>query len=138
MVLTLDHQIVISADKAALASVVAELAKNDIRLGRTETLSNTRLRRVSVTGISITPSCYGLRDIDVAVLRFLADGLTFRALGLLLGMSEDSAKTCGRRILRTLGARDKAHAVYLAYRRGILGVDASQAASSATSEGQAR
>jgi DNA-binding NarL/FixJ family response regulator len=57
---------------------------------------------------------------ELAVLRFVAQGLTNRAIGAILRVSEDTIKTRMKRILTKLDAKDRAHAVTIAIRRGFL------------------
>jgi DNA-binding NarL/FixJ family response regulator len=58
------------------------------------------------------------RELDV--LRMVAQGLTNRAIGAALRVSEDTVKTRMKRILAKLDAKDRAHAVTIAIRRGLL------------------
>lgn len=62
----------------------------------------------------------GLSPRELMVLRLVAQGLTNRAIGDRLRVSEDTIKTRMKSILAKLGARDRAHAVTLAIRRGFL------------------
>jgi DNA-binding NarL/FixJ family response regulator len=57
---------------------------------------------------------------ELAVLRMVAQGLTNRAIGAALRVSEDTIKTRMKSILAKLGAKDRAHAVTIAIRRGFL------------------
>lgn len=54
------------------------------------------------------------------VLRGMSDGLRNAAIGKALWISEDTVKTHARRLLRKLGARDRAHAVRLGFDAGLL------------------
>lgn len=54
------------------------------------------------------------------VLAFVADGLSNAEIGSSLHISEETVKTHVRRILRSLGAHNRAHAVRLGYSCGIL------------------
>jgi DNA-binding NarL/FixJ family response regulator len=57
---------------------------------------------------------------ELAVLRLVAQGLTNYAIGAALGVSEDTVKTRMKSILAKLDAKDRAHAVTIAIRRGFL------------------
>lgn len=57
---------------------------------------------------------------ELAALRLVAQGLTNRAIGDALGVSEDTIKTRMKNILAKLGAKDRAEAVTIAVRRGFL------------------
>lgn len=55
------------------------------------------------------------------VLLGMSEGLSNGEIGRELYLSEDTIKCHARKIFRKLGARDRAHAVALAYRSGLLG-----------------
>lgn len=55
------------------------------------------------------------------VLKRVARGRTNAEIGLEIGLSDDTVKTHLRKVFRKLGARDRAHAVALAYQGGLLG-----------------
>lgn len=55
------------------------------------------------------------------VLTFIADGVPSVEIGERLGLSYNSIRTHRMKVLRKLGVNDQAHAVAVAYRRGILG-----------------
>lgn len=69
-------------------------------------------RRVSTTG--------GLSPRSLDVLRGLERGLSSSAIGVELGVSGATVKTHLTRMYRQLGATDRATAVVIGYRRGIL------------------
>ena len=58
------------------------------------------------------------REVDV--LRGVADGNPNKRIGADLGVTEDAVKAHLRKIMQKLGARDRTHAVTLAYRNGII------------------
>jgi DNA-binding CsgD family transcriptional regulator len=62
----------------------------------------------------------GLSAREQEVLRNAADGLTNAEIGRRLFLSEHTVKTYLRRVLRRLDAKDRTHAVHLAWRRGLL------------------
>lgn len=62
----------------------------------------------------------GLTPRELMVLRLVAQGLSNRAIGDGLRVSEDTIKTRMKSILSKLGAKDRAHAVTIAIRRGFL------------------
>lgn len=57
---------------------------------------------------------------ELMVLRLVAQGLSNRAIGDGLRVSEDTIKTRMKSTLSKLGAKDRAHAVTIAIRRGFL------------------
>jgi DNA-binding CsgD family transcriptional regulator len=58
------------------------------------------------------------RELDM--LRHIAQGRTNEDIASRLGVSVDTVKTHLCRLYRRLGARDRAHAVHLGHRRGLL------------------
>ncbi len=63
----------------------------------------------------------GLTQREGEVLAHLVRGLDNREIGQALFISEDTVKTHVKAILRKLGARDRAQAVAIALRGGLLG-----------------
>jgi len=57
-------------------------------------------------------------DRELQILRGFSHGFTHGAIGRELSLSEDTVKAHSRRLLRKLGARDRAHAVALGIRKG--------------------
>jgi two-component system, NarL family, nitrate/nitrite response regulator NarL len=55
------------------------------------------------------------------VLAYIADGLTNAQIGFLLHIQEETVKTHVRRILYVLGARNRAQAVAVGMRNGVIG-----------------
>lgn len=72
-------------------------------------LSPAEVKRASLSG----------RELDV--LRGMAEGLSNGQIGHRIEVSEDTVKTHVRRLFRRLGARDRANAVLIGYRLGVLG-----------------
>ncbi len=66
------------------------------------------------------PHPRALTDRELSVLRGMADGHSNLRIGADLDISEDTVKTHARRLFRKLGARDRAHAVALGFRAGVL------------------
>lgn len=58
------------------------------------------------------------REVDV--LKLVAQGQSNKKVGLTLAISEETVKTHMKSILPKLGANDRAHAVALALRRGVI------------------
>lgn len=55
------------------------------------------------------------------ILALIADGNSYADVGRLLYISTETVRTHAKQILRRLNARDRAHAVSLAYQAGLLG-----------------
>jgi DNA-binding NarL/FixJ family response regulator len=61
-----------------------------------------------------------LTERERQVLHGMADGRSNAEIGRELFVSEDTVKTHARRLFRKLGARDRAHAVAVGFRSGVL------------------
>lgn len=57
---------------------------------------------------------------ELAVLKLIADGRTNEAIGRALGISHETVKSRTLSMYRKLPARDRAHAVSIGYRTGLL------------------
>lgn len=58
---------------------------------------------------------------ELKVLELMADGAPDKEICRSLWLSENTVKTHVRRILRKLGARNRTHAVAIAFESGLLG-----------------
>lgn len=68
----------------------------------------------------LAPVRAGLTRSQIGVLQGMAEGLSNKDIGARLFISEDTVKTHARRLFRRIGARDRAHAVAIAFRTGVL------------------
>lgn len=83
-----------------------------------DALNRGRDARVAVSRLSRQ----ALSRREFEVLQLIADGLENQAIGKVLYVSIETIRTHVKGILRKLGARDRTHAVALAFRAGILSV----------------
>ena len=60
---------------------------------------------------------------EYQVLQLIADGLENQAIGKILFVSVETVRTHVKSILRKLAARDRTHAVAVAFRSGVLSMD---------------
>lgn len=63
----------------------------------------------------------GMHVRELQVLHLIALGRTNPAIARALYLGENTVKTYVKRLLKTLNARDRSHAVHIAHQRGILG-----------------
>ena len=61
-----------------------------------------------------------LTQRELSVLRSMSHGLTNRQISRELWLSEDTVKTHARHLFMKLGARDRAHAVAIGIRSGLI------------------
>ncbi|WP_399559504.1 helix-turn-helix transcriptional regulator (plasmid) [Streptomyces chartreusis] len=61
-----------------------------------------------------------LTKLELRVLQYISEGLTYAEIGQETGYSRDSVLKASTRILRKLNARNRAHAVFLACQMRIL------------------
>ena len=57
---------------------------------------------------------------ELEVLQLIAEGMSTREISRRLWVTDETVKTHVRRLLDKLGARTRAQAVAVAYRRGVL------------------
>ena len=69
------------------------------------------------------PTCLSARELDVLTL--VASGLSNGEVGGRLSIAEETVKTHVRHVLEKLQARNRAHAVALGFRRGLISAAAS-------------
>lgn len=70
---------------------------------------------------TVRPGLPDLTAREVDVLSLVADGFSNAEIGVKLFIAEDTVKSHIRRILEKMKARNRAHAVGLAFRRGFFG-----------------
>ncbi|MBM9466099.1 response regulator transcription factor [Nakamurella sp. YIM 132084] len=76
------------------------------------------LRPAAVTGAHAVTM--GLTPREREVLQLMSDGLSNREIGRALFLAEDTVKTHTRRLYAKLSASDRAHAVAIGFRKGVL------------------
>lgn len=76
--------------------------------------------RRPVPPLQASPSQAVLSTRQLAVLRLIAEGLTYREIGTELGVTEDTIKSSAQYVLRKLRASNAAAAVATAFQRGLL------------------
>lgn len=113
-------------DTASIAAAIACGARGFLRWDATQpeiiaavadTLTSPRIPhpRESVDGF------VNLTERELQVLRGMSQGQSNGEIGRELFLSEDTIKTHARQLFRKLGARDRAQAVAVGFRRGLVG-----------------
>lgn len=75
---------------------------------------------LAARSMHLAPGNRSLSDRELQVLRGISRGMNNREIGHRLNLSEDTVKTHNRSMFRKLGAIDRANAVDLGWRQGIL------------------
>lgn len=84
--------------------------------GLTSTMAAPRARLAHLPG----PAQQPLSRREYQVLRLIADGLENQAIARILYVSVETVRTHVKSVLRKLAARDRTHAVAVAFRSGVL------------------
>jgi DNA-binding NarL/FixJ family response regulator len=97
---------------AAVASALAgqDLMAPSLRRAMAERAASTRVTDPAAT----------LTERELQVLRGMSQGKSNAEIGRSLFLSEDTVKTHARRLFRKLGVNDRAQAVALGFRRGLV------------------
>lgn len=113
-------------DTASIAAAIACGARGFLRWDATrpeivaalaDALSDSRLPSHRVDGSDVD---IPLTERELQVLRGMSQGQSNAEIGRELFLSEDTVKTHARRLFRKLGARDRAQAVAVGFRRGLV------------------
>ena len=121
-VLTRNGITVTEVDHRTAATYVAGLLTQQGITLRDGELERLRLYHAGVRSrqqLAATQARLTRREFDV--VQCLAQGLTSRQIGRCVGRTDSAIKDCLRSVYRKLGANDRAHAVLIACRLGILG-----------------
>ena len=97
------------------------------QIGMLYRIDGRRLARLTTrSAAAIPPAPPGERTAErpsnreIAVLQLVADGFANREIGQRLSVSEETVKSHVRHLLAKLDARNRAHAVSIAIRRGFI------------------
>lgn len=113
------RKIALAVDPMVETRVVAILNRRHIRLGDVVS-QDERLRCYDAVVPYIPPVPKPTVSPDVRLLQLIAAGKTNPAIARELGCTEAAAMTRIRDLRRRLKARDRAHAVAIGYRTGLL------------------
>jgi DNA-binding NarL/FixJ family response regulator len=114
---------VVSADPKVVRRVAADLTKQDIRtrVTRANLIDGHELATLSVSdSIDVQTPTPGLTQQRIGILNLLAEGLSTAEIADRYGISRHTTKCTLARIYRILGAHDRAHAVLIACRAGLI------------------
>jgi len=114
------------ASKAIAAGAQAYLLKSSVRRELVNTIRSVVSGRRHVDAeVASTLATYAdgesLTPREIAVLSLVAEGNSNRQIGVALAITEETVKGHIKSILSKLSANDRAHAVALGLRRGIIG-----------------
>jgi len=93
---------------------LSRVAFGPVRLGRLKTGGHRRLRPAEIGAVPT------LTAREIQVLEGMSHGRSNAEIGRDLFLSEDTVKTHARRLFKKLGASDRAHAVALGFRWGLV------------------
>lgn len=112
------RKIALAISEAVSPAVTRLLAEQDIVLGP---VVNRHERVVCYDACGDFKPCAPteLSTRERQMLRLFAEGMVMDAIARQIGMRSDAARTKACRLYRKLGARNKEHAVAIAYRMGV-------------------
>src|SRR6185437_15699493 len=99
------------------SAVAGALAGRDL-VGARQSLRG--VSSVGASGFTPTLAPVALTERELQVLRGMSQGRSNAEIGRSLYLSEDTVKTHARRLFRKLGVNDRAQAVALGFRRGLV------------------
>ncbi|WP_134667888.1 response regulator transcription factor [Amycolatopsis sp. CFH S0078] len=114
---------IVSADPMTVRRVAADLTKQDVRacVVRAVRHGDHELATLDVSdGVDTHPTTFGLTPLRIAHLNLLAEGLSYREIADRHGVGIATTKRTIQLIYRRLGAKDRAHAVLIACRAGLI------------------
>jgi DNA-binding NarL/FixJ family response regulator len=101
--------------------VVKDISREELVTAIAHTLDDQALRPSARTPqLAPGEQVVALSERELQVLTGMSRGRSNAEIGRELYLSEDTVKTHARRLFRKLGAADRAHAVTLGFRRGLL------------------
>jgi DNA-binding NarL/FixJ family response regulator len=98
----------------------ASRAEVRVAVGQALTEPQANPTAPSVTPAAADAGARTLTERELEVLGGMCEGRSNAEIGKALFLSEDTVKTHARRLFRKLGATDRAHAVAIALRRGLV------------------
>ncbi|AZI58649.1 DNA-binding response regulator [Nakamurella antarctica] len=112
-------------DTASIAAAIACGARGFLRWDATQpeiisALADTVSSHRLPSPRSAEDGHVNLTERELQVLRGMSQGQSNGEIGRELFLSEDTVKTHARRLFRKLGARDRAQAVAIGFRRGLV------------------
>lgn len=115
-----DHLVTIGATAALVRTIPALLAALEPHLNAAPIAVPPKVLIDGRPADEIARGDHPLSNREVQVLQLVAEGQSTRDIGRRLGIAESTAKTHVTRTLRRLGVHDRAEAVAVGFRRGIL------------------
>lgn len=114
-----------SDDAPSIAAAIAAGARGFLRWDATRpellmALADTMAGRDLAGARELADGSSPLTERELQVLQGMSRGRSNGEIGEELFLSEDTVKTHARRLFKKLGARDRAHAVAMGFRRGFV------------------
>lgn len=117
------RNVVVSADPMTVRRVAVVLTNQDVRtrVVRAERFGDHELATLNVRdGVDVQAPTLGLTEQRIGILNLLAEGLSTAEIADRYGVSPHTMKSTLTRIYRKIGAKERAHAVLLACRAGLI------------------
>jgi DNA-binding NarL/FixJ family response regulator len=97
-----------------------DASRAEVRVAIGQALTEQPAYSTARTAVAAATEQPVLTERELEVLSGMSDGRSNAEIGRALFLSEDTVKTHARRLFRKLGAADRAHAVAIAIRRGLV------------------
>jgi DNA-binding NarL/FixJ family response regulator len=118
-----DRLVVAAVAAGARGYLRKDASRAEVRVAVGQALTEQPAYALGRTAVGAPPSRPdqpALTERELDVLSGMCDGRSNAEIGRSLYLSEDTVKTHARRLFRKLGAGDRAHAVAIAIRRGLV------------------
>ena len=117
------RNVVVSADPMTVRRVAADLSKHDIRtrVVRAQRFGDHELATLNVRDdIDVPPTTLNLTPLQISILNLLAEGLSNKEIADRLAVNLETTRRTLALMYRKIGANDRAHAVLIACRAGLI------------------
>lgn len=115
-----DALVVAGVAAGARGYVRKDASRAEVRVAIGQALTEQPVYSTARSAVHAASEQPTLTERELEVLSGMSDGRSNAEIGRALFLSEDTVKTHARRLFRKLGATDRAHAVAIAIRRGLV------------------